>query len=61
MRACSGNMFDCELMLICVPAVPESEKYRAPASVIQAIRKQAEASMRQYLGFGRRQACARKA
>ena len=41
-----GKQFDCELMLICVPAVPESEKYRAPASVIQAIRKQAEASMR---------------
>jgi nucleotide-binding universal stress UspA family protein len=44
-----GKQFDCELMLICVPAVPESEKYRAPASVIQAIRKQAEASMRKYL------------
>jgi nucleotide-binding universal stress UspA family protein len=44
-----GEQFDCELMLICVPAVPESEKYRAPASVIQTIRKQAEASMREYL------------
>jgi nucleotide-binding universal stress UspA family protein len=44
-----GKQFDCELMLICVPAVPESEKYRAPASVIQAIRKQAEAGMRKYL------------
>jgi nucleotide-binding universal stress UspA family protein len=44
-----GEQFDCELMLICVPAVPESEKYRAPASVIQTIRKQAEASMRKYL------------
>jgi nucleotide-binding universal stress UspA family protein len=44
-----GRQFDCELMLICVPAVPESEKYRAPASVIQAIRKQAETSMRKYL------------
>ncbi len=44
-----GQQFDCELMLISVPAVPESEKYRAPASVIQAIRKQAEASMREYL------------
>jgi nucleotide-binding universal stress UspA family protein len=44
-----GKQFDCELMLICVPAVPESEKYRAPASVIQAIRKQAEVSMRKYL------------
>jgi nucleotide-binding universal stress UspA family protein len=44
-----GKLFDCELMLISVPAVPESEKYRAPASVIQAIRKQAETSMRKYL------------
>lgn len=44
-----GQQFACELMLICVPAVPESEKYRAPASVIQAIRKQAEANMRKYL------------
>jgi hypothetical protein len=31
-----AKQFDCELMLICVPAVPESEKYRAPASVIHA-------------------------
>jgi nucleotide-binding universal stress UspA family protein len=44
-----GKQFDCELMLICVPAVPESEKYRAPASVIHAIRKQAETSMQKYL------------
>jgi nucleotide-binding universal stress UspA family protein len=44
-----GEQFDCELMLMCVPAVPESEKYRAPASVIHAIRKQAETSMRKYL------------
>lgn len=44
-----GKQFDCELMLISVPAVPQSEKYRAPASVIQAIRKQAEAGMREYL------------
>ena len=41
--------FDCELMLISVPAVPESDKYRAVASVISAIRKQSEASMRKYL------------
>jgi nucleotide-binding universal stress UspA family protein len=44
-----ARQFDCELMLICVPAVPESEKYRAPASVIHAIRHQAETSMRKYL------------
>jgi nucleotide-binding universal stress UspA family protein len=44
-----GKTFDSELMLISVPAVPESEKYRAPASVIHSIRKQAETSMRMYL------------
>jgi len=44
-----GKQFDAELMLMCVPAVPESEKYRAPASVLQAIRKQAVGNMRKYL------------
>ena len=44
-----GKQFDCELMLISVPAVPESEKYRAPASVLQEIRKQAVTSMQKYL------------
>ena len=44
-----AKQFDCELMLISVPSVPESEKYRAPASILQAIRKQAETSMRKYL------------
>lgn len=44
-----GRQFDAELMLLSVPSVPESEKYRAPASVIQAIRKQAVANMRKYL------------
>ncbi|MBW6472328.1 MAG: universal stress protein, partial [Anaerolineaceae bacterium] len=44
-----GKQFDCELMLISVPSVPESEKYRAPASILQTIRKQAETSMRKYL------------
>ncbi|MDX9993584.1 MAG: universal stress protein [Anaerolineales bacterium] len=44
-----AKQFDCELMLVCVPAVPESEKYRAAASVLQSIRRQAEAGMRQYL------------
>ncbi len=46
-----GKQFNCELMLISVPAVPESEKYRAPASIIKAIRKQAEVGMRKYLEF----------
>ncbi|MBN1535575.1 MAG: universal stress protein [Anaerolineales bacterium] len=44
-----AKQFDCELMLICVPAVPESEKYRASASVIRTIRSQAENNMRKYL------------
>jgi len=44
-----ARQFDCELMLICVPAVPESEKYRAPAAVINAIRRQAETNIRKYL------------
>jgi nucleotide-binding universal stress UspA family protein len=44
-----AKLFDSELMLISVPAVPESGKYRAPTSVIQAIRKQAVGSMRKYL------------
>lgn len=44
-----GKQFNCELMLISVPSVPESEKYRAPASILQAIRRQAETSMRKYL------------
>jgi nucleotide-binding universal stress UspA family protein len=44
-----GQKFGCELMLICVPAVPESEKYRAPAGVIKSIRKQAESNMKKYV------------
>ncbi|MFH2040357.1 MAG: universal stress protein, partial [Chloroflexota bacterium] len=44
-----ARLFDSELMLLSVPAVPESEKYRAVASVIQAIRKQAVTGMRKYL------------
>jgi nucleotide-binding universal stress UspA family protein len=44
-----GQLLKCELMLVCVPAVPESEKYRAAASVISTIRKQSETSMRKFL------------
>lgn len=44
-----GLNFGCELILISVPAVPESEKYRAPTSVIKTIRKQAENNMHHYL------------
>jgi nucleotide-binding universal stress UspA family protein len=44
-----AKQFDCELMLLSVPAVPESEKYRAPASVIAAIRSKKVTSMRKFL------------
>ncbi len=44
-----ARKFDSELMLISVPAVPESEKYRAAASVVSAIRKKAVAGMKKYL------------
>ncbi len=44
-----AKLFESDLMLLSVPAVPESEKYRAVDSVIQAIRKQAETGMRKYL------------
>lgn len=46
-----ARKFNCELMLVSVPAVPESEKYRAPASVLQAIRRQAVEGMRRYLSI----------
>lgn len=41
--------FNAELMLITVPAVPESGNYRAPASVIRSIRKQTETTMRIFI------------
>lgn len=44
-----GQKFDCELMLICVPVVPENDKYRAPDVVIQNIRKQIVNNMQKYL------------
>lgn len=44
-----AKQFDAELMLITVPAVPESTRYRAAASVINAIRKQAETNIRKYV------------
>ena len=45
-----GKILNCELMLLSVPAIPESEKYPAPDMIIQTIRKQAEENMRKYLG-----------
>ena len=44
-----ARKFEAELMLLCVPAVPESNKYRAPASVISSIRKQIVENMRDFI------------
>ena len=44
-----AKQFACELMLIIVPAVPEGEKYRAPASIVKTVRKKAVANMQKYL------------
>jgi nucleotide-binding universal stress UspA family protein len=44
-----GRQFNCELMLVCVPVVPESEKYRAPDRVVRTIRKQTVEKMETYL------------
>ena len=44
-----AQQFGSELMLISVPAIPESGRYRAVPGVVQSIRKQAEKSMRNYL------------
>jgi nucleotide-binding universal stress UspA family protein len=46
-----GKVFGSEVMLISVPAVPESGKYRAPSSVMQSIRKLAVANMRKYINM----------
>ncbi len=44
-----AKQFNSEVMLVCVPVVPEGEKYRAPYGVIQRIRKQTVANMKKYL------------
>ncbi len=44
-----AKAFNCELVLLCVPAVPEVKDYRAPADVIETIRQKAEANMHKFL------------
>jgi nucleotide-binding universal stress UspA family protein len=44
-----GKVFDAELTLISVPVVPETEKYRAPADVLQSLRQEAETKMQDFL------------
>jgi nucleotide-binding universal stress UspA family protein len=44
-----AQAFGAELMLLSVPAVPESSQYRAPASVLSAIRRQAVGNMRAFV------------
>ncbi|MFH1523587.1 MAG: universal stress protein, partial [Chloroflexota bacterium] len=44
-----AKSFDSELVLLCVPAVPEAKDYRAAADVLENIRDQAETNMRKFL------------
>lgn len=44
-----GKVYDCELTLISVPAVPDPEHYRAPADVLQYLRHEAESKMQEFL------------
>jgi len=44
-----ATAFGSSLVLLCVPAVPEVQDYRAPADIIEKIRNKAEARMRKYL------------
>ncbi|MFH1524073.1 MAG: universal stress protein, partial [Chloroflexota bacterium] len=44
-----AKSFNSELVLLCVPAVPEAKEYRAAADVLENIRDQAETNMRKFL------------
>jgi len=44
-----GKAFNCELILISVPAVPRVENYRAAADVVETIRGKAVANMQKFL------------
>ncbi|MGD8751959.1 MAG: universal stress protein [Anaerolineales bacterium] len=44
-----AKAFSSELILMCVPAVPEVQDYRAPSDAVQAIRQKAELNMRKFL------------
>lgn len=44
-----AKAFGSRLVLLCVPAVPEVEDYRAPADVLEKIRHRAETNMHKFL------------
>ena len=44
-----GKGFECELLLLSVPAVPEGKDYRASSEVVERIRHKAENNMRRFL------------
>lgn len=44
-----GKAFDCELILLSVPAIPEVENYRAPSEVVDNIRSKAVRNMQKFL------------
>ena len=44
-----GQVYGSELTLLSVPQIPETEKYRAPADVVENLRAEAEAKMKNFL------------
>jgi nucleotide-binding universal stress UspA family protein len=44
-----GNAFNCELILISVPAVPRVQNYRAAADIVETLRGKAVANMQKFL------------
>jgi nucleotide-binding universal stress UspA family protein len=44
-----AQVYDAELTLLSVPQIPETENYRAPADVVENLRVEAEAKMKNFL------------
>ena len=44
-----AKAFRSKLILVCVPAVPQADEYRAPADIVTKIRDKAEANMQKFL------------
>ncbi len=44
-----GQVYESELTLLSVPQIPETENYRAPAEVVENLRAEAEAKMKDFL------------
>jgi len=44
-----GQVYDSELTLLSVPQIPETDNYRAPADVVENLRAEAEAKMKNFL------------